>query len=168
MQLFSALKPYSILRLTIPLVAGIFLSDTCFRSLNLLSVHFGVMAVLFVALLWMLRTCAYRYRWLFGGTVSLFLLVLGSTVTQIQWDKINCDWSSEKKVYRGVVQETPVEKEKVMVCKVKTEDRQVLLSIYKDSLSQTLQSGDNILFYGKIRSPHNAGNPYEFDYASYL
>ena len=46
MQLFSALKPYSILRLTIPLVAGIFLSDTCFRSLNLLSVHFGVMAVL--------------------------------------------------------------------------------------------------------------------------
>ena len=126
------------------------------------------MAVLFVALLWMLRTCAYRYRWLFGGTVSLFLLVLGSTVTQIQWDKINCDWSSEKKVYRGVVQETPVEKEKVMVCKVKTEDRQVLLSVYKDSLSQTLQSGDNILFYGKIRSPHNAGNPYEFDYASYL
>ena len=104
----------------------------------------------------------------FGGTVSLFLLVLGSTVTQIQWDKINCDWSSEKKVYRGVVQETPVEKEKVMVCKVKTEDRQVLLSVYKDSLSQTLQSGDNILFYGKIRSPHNAGNPYEFDYASYL
>ena len=115
MQLFSALKPYSILRLTIPLVAGIFLSDTCFRSLNLLSVHFGVMAVLFVALLWMLRTCAYRYRWLFGGTVSLFLLVLGSTVTQIQWDKMNSDWSSEKKVYRGVVQETPVEKEKVMV-----------------------------------------------------
>ena len=55
MQLFSALKPYSILRLTIPLVAGIFLSDTCFRSLNLLSVHFGVMAVLFVALLWMLN-----------------------------------------------------------------------------------------------------------------
>ena len=126
------------------------------------------MAVLFVALLWMLRTCAYRYRWLFGGTVSLFLLVLGSTVTQIQWDKMNSDWSSEKKVYRGVVQETPVEKEKVMVCKVKTEDRQVLLSVYKDSLSQTLQSGDNILFYGKIRSPHNAGNPYEFDYASYL
>ena len=136
--------------------------------MNLLPVHFGVMAVLFVALLWMLRTCAYRYRWLFGGTVSLFLLVLGSTVTQIQWDKINCDRSSEKKVYRGVVQETPVEKEKVMVCKVKTEDRQVLLSVYKDSLSQTLQSGDNILFYGKIRSPHNAGNPYEFDYASYL
>ena len=113
MQLFSALKPYSILRLTIPLVAGIFLFRLpAFGLLNLLSVHFGVMAVLFVALLWMLRTCAYRYRWLFGGTVSLFLLVLGSTVTQIQWDKINCDWSSEKKVYRGVVQETPVEKEK--------------------------------------------------------
>lgn len=80
--------------------------------------HFGVMAVLFAALLWMLKTSAYRYRWLFGGTVGLFLLVLGSMVTQIQWNQVNCEWVPEKKMYQGVVLEPPVAKEKTMVCKV--------------------------------------------------
>ena len=130
--------------------------------------HFGVMAVLFAALLWMLKTSAYRYRWLFGGTVGLFLLVLGSMVTQIQWNQVNCEWVPEKKMYQGVVLEPPVAKEKTMVCKVKTEHKQILLYVYRDSLSQALQSGEHILFYSEIHPPHNAGNPYEFDYASYL
>ena len=86
----------------------------------------------------------------FGGTVSLFLLVLGSTVTQIQWDKINCDWSSERKCTE-VSFETPVEKEKVMVCKVKTGGQtRVLFLFIRTVCLQTLQSGDNILFYGKF------------------
>lgn len=168
MQLFSVLKSYPILRLTIPLVAGIFLSDTYLRSMHLLPVYVAAMAVLFVLLVWMVKSCAYRHRWLFGVTVSLFLLVLGSTVMQIQWGKVACRWSPERKMYQGVVLETPVEKEKTMACRVEVEDKQILLYVHKDSLARTLQSGSGILFYSEIRPPHNAGNPYEFDYASYL
>lgn len=168
MQLATALSPYPIFRLTIPLVAGIFLSDTWLRSYDLGVEHGVVLGLLLLLLIGLMRIDAYVHRWVFGGVLYLFLFVLGSFVVQLQWKEVTADWTPGKQGYKGIIVETPKEKPKTMSCKMRIDDKNILLYIYKDSLSQTLRCGDEVLFYTAITPPHNSGNPYEFDYASYL
>ena len=42
------------------------------------------------------------------------------------------------------------------------------LTFSRDSLAETLRTGDELVFKGHIRRPKNKGNPEEFDYAEYL
>lgn len=130
--------------------------------------HCVALIVLLFALVGTMKVNKYSYRWLFGFLAYSFLLVLGSALTQFQYNTISCDWKTERAAYRGIILESPLPKEKTMACKVEVENKNVLLYLSKDSLSQKLRSGDEILFYAQIEHPQNAGNPYEFDYASYL
>lgn len=168
MQISMALRPYPILRLTFPLATGIFLSDVYLRPFHLLAEHVALAAILFAMLMVLLRQGAYRRRWAFGVVVSAFLLVLGSLATQLAWAKALAGWEAENSGYKGIVSEKPVEKEKTYCCKVEVRGKQVLFYVPKDSLSETLKCGDEVFFYARISPPRNAGNPYEFDYASWL
>lgn len=163
-----ALKPYPILRLTIPLATGIFLSDTWLRSFDWLIEQGILLTILFLLLLGLVSRVQYTHRWLFGGALYLFLFVLGSWLTQLQWEAVSFDWEQEKIAYKGIIQETPLQKKRSVACKVRTKDRDIILYISNDTAAQHLQVGDELLFYTRIKSPQNAGNPNEFDYASYL
>ena len=50
---------------------------------------------------------------------------------------------------------------------IKKADERVILYIRRDSASEALQQGDSVLLYGAI-THSNRGNPYEFDYDSWL
>lgn len=75
--------------------------------------------------------------------------------------------------------EQPEPKEHSFLCRAFLEERQdsvctmpvnrkVLLYISKDSLSEGLRSGDELIFFAHVSPPSNNGNPDEFDYARYL
>lgn len=168
MKAAAFLSPYPIFRLTIPLAAGIFLSDSWLRSDGWLLPHLVLMGSLGVLLAWLVNNGSYKGRWLFGAVLCLFLMLLGSFLVQMQWRNVAAGWDKGRKGYRGLVLESPKEREKTVSCKTRVDGKEVLLYLHKDSLSRSLRCGDEILFYAEIRMPRNSGNPYEFDYASYL
>lgn len=179
MQKQSALKPYPLFRLTIPLVAGIFLCDTFGR--NALSVDGWAIAVclLFVGMAVASRRQKYTSRWLFGGTAFLFLFCLGALLVQRQWKQVSYDWPLEKNVYQGVIVETPQEKAKTYLCKMRVDTRvsvgkvvpvhrTLLLYVMKDSLSEQLRCGDWLQFYVRVTPSERMESLDTFDYGTYL
>lgn len=168
MSVATALSPYPMFRLTIPLVAGIFLSDTWLRPCNLWAEHAVALAVLFVLLVGLRNDRSYGRCWLFGAVLDLFLLLGGSLLVQWQWKEVDACWSDSAAGYRGMVVEPPKEKARTMSCVTEVGGKHILLYLHKDSLSESLRCGDEVLFHTRVSSPRNAGNPYEFDYASYL
>lgn len=163
----NLLSSHPILRLTIPLATGIFLSDIFLRSRLCLQAHGIALTLLLGFLIYLLRTKSYRYRWLFGGVLYTFLLITGSLVTQLKWKQTDSHWP-DYQVYKGFVLEPPEIKAKTVSCLLETQRRKVLLHIVRDSASLSLKTGDEMLYCAKIRRPKNAGNPYEFDYAEWL
>lgn len=181
-------KAYPMFRLTIPLVAGIFLSDTLFHG-ALLWVYLGVATG--VGLLGMgvaMIRQQYSARWLFGSMAFLFLFSLGALLVQHKRENVAYHWPLERTIYKGVVEELPQVKSKTYLCKLNVEERlcvdstdtallpakaipvnrTVMVYIAQDSLSEKLQCGDQLYFYARIAQPQFLDIPGEFDYATYL
>ena len=158
------MKAYPILRLTIFLAAGIFFAE-CFR------IETGIYSVvaLFVLLLGMgMLMGKPECRWAFGTGVSLFMFLVGFTLTEYAWKKVKVDWPPSKWHYRGVVQDIPQEKQRTVQCRVKMDGKDVLLYLPKDSLSASLTIGDELSFYTRIQAPESRGETSGFNYARYL
>lgn len=179
MQSTMAFMPYPIFRLTIPLVAGIFLSDFFFHGALPVTGFKILLLVTFIPMLVLIKWQRYTFRWLFGGMAFLFLFSLGALLVQHQWERINYEWPSERNVYQGVILNTPQEKAKTYLCKIHVDrrisvgnvipvDRSLLVYIMKDSLSEKLQCGDCLRFYARVSKPQQTDIPDEFDYATYL
>ena len=111
---------------------------------------------------------SYGRRWFFGVGASCIMFLIGWLSAESEWRSLKDVWPTEKQVYRATILDVPLEKEKSIQCKVKVNDMNVQLSLFKDSLSSVLGIGDELLLYTQIQSPTNQGNPYEFDYARYL
>lgn len=72
MRNIAAVKPCSMFRLTIPLVAGIFVSDHFFQgALPVLVSGTGILGCL-IGLIVLMKWQGYLSRWLFGGMVFMF------------------------------------------------------------------------------------------------
>ncbi len=179
MRNVTALKPYPIFRLTIPLVAGIFLSDAVFHGTLPVNGFRIAICVLLVEMFVMVKRQKYTFRWLFGSMAFLFLFCLGALLVQHKWEQVAYEWPSEKNVYEGVIMETPQEKAKTYLCKLHIDrrvsignaipvDRTLLIYIAKDSLSKKLRCGDHLRFYARVAQPPPTDIPGEFDYAAYL
>lgn len=166
-------------RLTLPLVAGISLSDKLFQG-TLPVTAFGIAALVCLAgMAVLVKRRNYFSRWLFGSMAFLFLFCTGALWVQHQWEGVNYEWPSEENVYQGVIVDAPQEKAKTYLCKFQVEkkvseegmipvNRTVLVYIMKDSLSMNLQCGDHLNFYARMITPEKTDIPGEFDYAAYL
>jgi hypothetical protein len=72
-------------RLTIPLVAGIFVSDHFFQgALPVLVSGTGILGCL-IGLIVLMKWQGYLSRWLFGGMVFMFLFCVGALLLQQKW-----------------------------------------------------------------------------------
>ena len=166
-------------RLTIPLVAGIFVSDHFFQgALPVLVSGTGILGCL-IGLIVLMKWQGYLSRWLFGGMVFMFLFCVGALLLQQKWQRVDYEWSSGKNMYQGVIVDVPQEKAKTYLCKLRIDkemsergmlpvNRMILVYIMKDSLSVNLRCGDHLNFYTRISTPEREVIPGEFDYAAYL
>lgn len=161
------MKTYPILRLSIPLAAGIFLAE-CFQG------WFPQAGIAFSSLLFFIVLGGglfgrkYGCRWMFGVGVVCFMLLSGYLLTDLKWQQVKINWPTKKGFYEGTVLEMPVEKARSIQYKVQVNGKMILLYLSKDSTSRQIGMGDCLQFYAPIRLPENRGDSIEFDYATYL
>ena len=161
------MKKYPILRLAIPLSTGIFFAEY-FHALFPLEGVLGALGILLVGLGLLLPFRKYSRRWMFGVGVMMTLFLVGYVRMEYQRRQVEVDWPFEKRVYKGTVQEIPVEKKRSMQYKVRINERDVLLYLSKDAMSDSVDMGDNLLVFTQIDRAVNRNDSSDFDYARYL
>ena len=157
------------LRLVIPLIAGIIISDTILNTLSEVPV-WCVLA--FVPVLTAL-TLIYsdRHPSLSGLCLSLSFLLTGASLYLIQMRQVRVEWPERWMVYHGTVNTYPAERERTYRLELTLtdslyHDRNIYLYLPKDSAARAVEPGQMIVFDGKINKPSSEGAG--FDYASFL
>lgn len=160
------MKTYPIFRLTIFMAAGILFSNTFFTEIGV-GLIVGLMLVLLVLfLVW--RNRSYDTRWIFGAGVSVFMFLVGMTLSESAWRKVKVCWPSDRKAYRAVVQEPVQERARTYRIAADVTGKDVWLYLPKDSLSASLLPGDELMIYASMEAPRNRADSLTFDYARYL
>lgn len=157
---------FPIFRLAIFMAAGIFFTEMFRWELG--SISLVALFLLLLALGLLLKRNSYASRWIFGACVSCFMFGVGVVITECAWKEVRVDWDSERKVYQGMLQDTPVEKQRTYQCLISIGEKEVLLYLPKDSLSACLGVGDELLFSARMDAPENRNESLDFDYARYL
>ncbi|WP_321333472.1 ComEC/Rec2 family competence protein [uncultured Bacteroides sp.] len=181
MLLSDTIHRYNFLRLILPLAIGIVCGDALsFLHLALLlplvCLSFGLSLLLSASSFFIKK---YFYRWLFGLGVYLLFFSIGMGSSGWKLRQTNCYFPAKETVYRGLLTEKPEVKEHSVLCRIRLSEegdsvlrkpfhQNVLLYFSKDSASEQMLRGDELLFSARISIPKNNGNPDEFDYVRYL
>ena len=160
------LYPHPILRLTIPVAAGIFFTG-CFPGCVPVSIWWVLTLMGGIGLGVLLFWHSPKFRTLFGGGAMLVCFSLGCLLMEHYWQGVQVDWLAERQAYQATVSSYPVEKRKSVQVDACVDGKQVRLYLATDSAALSLSLGDPLLFYGNIEPPVNRGNPEEFDFERY-
>lgn len=167
-------------RLTLPLLLGIVLSQVLYMPMIFLE-GMSIVGFLMIGFSFLIKDIGlnYKFRWLFGSGIFLFLFALGVFLVS-QCQRANeFEALNEKGVFQVELIASPLEKSKTYLCKVKLHGQyknhhwhsvkgKAIIYIQKDSTSARLLFGDLLLVEGAFEAPSPPLNPDEFDYASYL
>jgi len=156
--------------LLLPLLTGILL-QYYFRleQLSIACFLIGGGAMLFSYLL--ANKYQFRFRWLFGAGVTVFVLGIGIVATSFRQQKSEFILSDLEQTYQGIVTDTPQEKPNTTAYRIylPDTDKQIVCYFQRDSLiNKRLRPGERFVFYGKIQPFKNMGNPDDFDYVRYM
>ena len=122
----------------------------------------------------------YSRRWIFGVVLFFFCFVLGFMRMNCQMQAVEFAFGSEETTYRMFLVEEPQIKERNVFCRVLLTERidssyrkttlnhKAIVYLSRDSLSECLGCGDELIAYTGFSTPANNGNPDEFDYARFL
>ena len=161
-----------------PLLAGIILADKVGHSAILLLVS-GVAFLICLVLSFVL----YRQTKRLGSSAVVCLCLLffwlGVGSYALHHDESKVVWPVSKKMWQGIIVDA-ADKGKTIRCSVQLLSEsngengrichQLVNAIFlKDSSKVvSMHAGAGVLFYGRIVTPHNEGNPFEFDEAEWL
>lgn len=166
----------------IPLAAGIVAADALLqRGGSPLYLWLFIALAVCGLLLWVLSWArGHKSKSpLFGIGLFLLLAAAGAVVTQLDSRQVATAWPSAKCFYKAVITDQPQLRDDRYFCEARVEaipdDKQPASAAGKAYLyldysywAGQLKAGDKIVFKGKMMSPRNAGNPYEFNYERYL
>ena len=163
------LSDWPSLRLVIPLIVGIYISDTI-ENTRAQVPDWCAFALIgfFVFLVFIFSGSKPRIS---GFCLSLSFLFAGMVSFRIQMEHVKVEWPSRYTVYHGMLTSYPVERERTYRLEVRLDDslycgRNIYLYLPKDSVAMQLEPGQKITFDGKINKPSSEGAG--FDYESYL
>ena len=178
---FAFLHRYPFLRLLLPLALGIYVGDELFFGGYELPVGIMLAGILFLLVLLVIGFCLkrYAYRQLFGVLLFLFLFVGGVGWMNVRLQRTSVPFSEEETVYHAMITDNPALKERSVLCPAILTSVpnapvelpypiEVLLYLAKDSLSEALGRGEELVVSVCISLPVHTGNPDEFDYSRYL
>lgn len=171
-------------RLLLPFVPGILLA--IFFNVKLPGAPLILGGLALTTLLHSKVRGLYRHRWLYGVLLSLTFLIFGYWLT-MHHQELNHDSHFSKihpvvheRVIVGTVNDAPVKKEEWIKIELKTyatgtgSDKidpctgNLLLYLARDSSSEKLRYGDQLVFTGKVTLVEPPKNPNAFDYQRYL
>ena len=178
---FSALGKFPVLHFVVPLALGIaagwYAQGALRECSRFLWAATAVCAIVLAVL------AVYYKRWVenlgFYISTVMFFFSLGMANATEALKMSEYPWEKNKAAYGGVVVSVPAVKERVVRFRVKVAEvlakdgvrrvnRLAEITSVRPGCADTLRAGDAVMFYAKVAEPRNAGNPYEFDYASYL
>ena len=182
-MLFAWLHRYPFFRLLGPLIVGIYCSDELiFQGQSgwvascVFPLFFSFLGILMLS---SFQKC-YSRRWIFGVVLFFFCFVLGFMRMNCQMQAVEFAFGSEETTYRMFLVEEPQIKERNVFCRVLLTERidssyrkttlnhKAIVYLSRDSLSECLGCGDELIAYTGFSTPANNGNPDEFDYVRYL
>ena len=163
------LSDWPSLRLVIPLIAGIYISDTIENTRAEVPVWCLIAATALIAFISLILID--RRPRISGFCLSFSFVLMGASSYLIQMHRVRVEWPSHYVVYHGVVNSYPLERDRSYRLEVTLEDslyggHNIYLYLPKDSVVSTLEPGHRIVFDGCINKPSSEGAG--FDYASYL
>ena len=163
------LSDWPSLRLVIPLIAGIIISDTILNTRAEVPV-WCILSIIVALVLFILYFSDRKPR-LSGLCLSLSFVFAGALSYTLQMERVRVEWPGRWVIYHGVINSYPLERERTYRYEVTLTDslykgRNIYLYLPKDSAAQSLEPGYTIVFDGKINKPSSEGAG--FDYASYL
>ncbi|RXQ96075.1 ComEC family competence protein [Ancylomarina salipaludis] len=168
------------LRLLLPFTLGIVLAEFFLLPTNLIFIFLGIA---FTGLCLFQLIPVFRKSYAHSYVFGLFIFLLIFSFGQFRVSQVNADMQLNNidsiSSFKGKLKRNSDEKTNSMACVLELEavnqrgiwnksDAQILLYLAKDSLSKSLKFGDHILVSSKLNRVRNNGNPYEFDYATYL
>lgn len=164
------LHRYPFLRLLLPLALGVYLGDELFFRGVELSVQYSLWGLFTLFLLLIASGLLKRYtlRWVFGAMLFLFILLGGFSLMNIQLQQTAIEFPTEETIHRVRIVDKPETKERSIRCAVESSGKNLLLYLAKDSLSERLKNGDDLLVSVRFTCPTRSSNPDEFDYPRYL
>lgn len=163
------LSDWPSLRLVIPLIAGIIISDTIGNTRAQVPVWCAFAAIgLLVLTILILSDSRPRIS---GFCLSLAFFVVGFVSFRISMDRVRVEWPGRYELYHGLITSYPVERERTYRLDVTLQDslykgKNLYLYVPKDSVARQLEPGQIIVFDGKVNKPSSEGAG--FDYESYL
>ena len=162
------LQDWPSLRLVIPLIAGIIISDTILNTRAQVPVLciLDVLAVFIVLFL-----ISDSKPCVSGLFLSVSFVLAGAFSYTLQMERVRVVWPGHQALYHGVLDSYPLERERTFRLEVTLAERpyagrKIYLYLPKDSAAMMLEPGRTIAFYGKINEPSSEG--VGFDYAKYL
>ena len=170
------------IRLLIPLTAGIVLEQYGQLYIQLLFIS-GLMAIItLTAFRFISASANYRFRWLRGLSINLFVACIGSALMYFQNIEHNANWigkyADKAKLINVTLQEPLTAKANSYKALAKAESvlvngqwvmvkGNILLYFKKDSIPPALQYGSQIIIQKIVQPITNSGNPGGFDYKEY-
>ena len=163
------LSDWPSLRLVIPLIVGIYISDTVENTRAEVPVWCLITLTLLIAVVSLILSG--RNPRISGFFLSLSFVFAGAASYAIQMDRVRVEWPPHYSVYHGVINSYPLERDRSYRLEVTLSDslyggHNIYLYLPKDSIAPTLEPGQRIVFDGKVNKPSSEGAG--FDYASYL
>ena len=159
------------MRLVIPLIGGILISDTLENTGNLthliLCVLVPVLVLCFVSFI-----NGDRLSRVYGFSLSLAFFLTGAMLYDIHMKRVNVEWPVEREDYYGILTDTPYERNASYRLDLTLTDSRysgarIYLYVPKDSLVKELVPGEKLFFNGRIDNPQSDAVP-GFDYRKYL
>ena len=151
-------------RLIVCFIVGIFLADICYEYVSgwVLPLFIGALCAFLVSLF------TWRGRRIFCIAQAAAFLFLGATLLVHERNALQVAWSGEEQVWVATHLSDIKEKSKSYQLVAEVEGHRVRLTLLKDSTTVIPSTSDYLLLSAQFKTPKNAGNPGEFDYAKYL
>lgn len=175
---------YPFIRLIIPFILGIYIAIYVDQSIHIpLVVLMGIFLSYFFVIFLIKKKIHYRYRWVPGVLIYLFLLLVGYELTILRnpkFDSSNILHIADKSNFFLIRVTEPISERqhsfKIVAKSIGFKDSlqwkncsgKLLLYFEKDSTVKSIEYGDQLIIYSKVDEVNSPMNPSEFNYKRYL
>ena len=139
--MIKTLRQAVFLRLTLFLVSGIIVqTQKNFFPYWVILAVFSLLILIFSQIPKI--ASSFHWRWLFGAGLFLLCFSSGGIITYSKW--LHSEWTEKDEIrsYRVQVIDEPVKKPKTWMCKVKADDKTILIYLPADSIASSLRPSD--------------------------
>lgn len=180
--MYAIFKQSPFIRLLLPLILGIWFG--LFTHLPVKLVWFIVIITVISAfglIFFCKHSANFKYRWLFGIHLYVFLILLGFLLVSAKaglFNELGIE-NIHPQEFIGTVYLPPEQRTKSVQCYIETDEiklngkllrcnTNILTYLKKDSVSLKLKAGDVLVFRAIVSKLKSTGNPNEFDFSKYL